>query len=383
MKESFRDHHLFQLLYGYEKQGLPLDLYISHYFRDHRSLGSKDRGYIADAIYHMIRWQGLLDHLAAPAPATWESRLSTERNVLLAGYLEREDIPPHIRVSFPQFLFEMISASFSERKALELCLACNSTAPTTVRANLLKTTRDELLAIWKAAGYDVALCKESPLGIQFLKKIALFSLPEFKEGFFEVQDEGSQLAAQMLEPQIGDRIMDYCAGSGGKTLAFAPATKNSGQIYLHDIRPWILLEAKKRLKRAGVQNAQIVPPDDEVKLKKLKRSMDWVFVDAPCSGIGTLRRNPDMKWKLDKPTITRLVGQQRTIFEKALSFLKPSGRIIYATCSFLPEENEQQVEHFCKTYDLVIENKPFISLPSDGGMDGFYSVVLKKESTTG
>lgn len=379
MKESFRDHHLFKLLYGYENQDLPLDLYISHYFRDHRSLGPKDRGYIADTIYHLIRWQGLLDHLSSPSPATWENRLNAQRNALLAGYLQDEKIPPHIRVSFPASLFEMIAANFGEQKALELCLSCNSAAPTTVRANRIKTTREELLTTWQAMGYEVQACEKSENGIQFLKKISLFSLPEFKEGLFEVQDEASQLVSQMIEPQIGDHIMDYCAGSGGKTLAFAPATKNSGQIYLHDIRPWILGEAKKRLKRAGIQNAQVVLPDDEAKLKKLKKNMNWVFVDAPCSGIGTLRRNPDMKWKLDKDSIMRLVGQQRMIFEKALSFLKPGGRIVYATCSFLPEENEQQTEHFCKTYQLAIDGKPFTSLPLDGGMDGFYSVVLKKE----
>ncbi len=121
-------------------------------------------------------------------------------------------------------------------------------------------------------------------------------MPEFKQGLFEVQDEGSQLIANLMDPTPGDQVMDYCAGSGGKTLAFAPKMQHRGQIYLHDIRPWALDEARKRLKRAGIQNAQVVLPEDP-KLNKLRGKMDWVLVDAPCTGSGTFRRNPDMKWK--------------------------------------------------------------------------------------
>lgn len=201
-------------------------------------------------------------------------------------------------------------------------------------------------------------------------------MDEFKKGFFEVQDEGSQLLANLVQCQPGQLVMDFCAGSGGKTLAFAPLMKNSGQIFLHDVRAYTLQDAKKRLRRAGIQNAQIIHAEDP-KLNKWKKKMDWVLVDAPCSGTGTLRRNPDMKWKFDIEMLERLIGQQRTIFEKALSFMKPEGHIVYGTCSLLKQENEHQLNHFIKTYNLKIEGQVFHSFPSLGGMDGFFGVVLK------
>lgn len=201
-------------------------------------------------------------------------------------------------------------------------------------------------------------------------------MPEFKKGLFEVQDEGSQLLAALVKAEPGQLVMDYCAGSGGKTLAFAPLMHNKGQIFLHDIRSYALIEARKRLKRAGIQNAQIVLAEDE-KLKKLKKKMDWVLVDAPCSGTGTMRRNPDMKWAFTEDTIPRLVGQQRTIFEKALSYLHPQGKIIYATCSLLKEENEEQVTHFLKTYSLKLVAPFFQTKPSKGEMDGFFGAIFE------
>jgi 16S rRNA C967 or C1407 C5-methylase (RsmB/RsmF family) len=171
--------------------------------------------------------------------------------------------------------------------------------------------------------------------------------------------------------------MDYCAGAGGKTLAFAPHMQNSGQVFLHDVRKHALLECRKRLKRAGIQNAQQIASDDTARLKKLKKKMDWVLVDAPCSGTGTLRRNPDMKWKFETQMLQRLIGQQRMIFEKALSFLKPGGRIVYGTCSILKEENQEQTDHILRTYPLEIEGEILKTVPRVGEMDGFYGVVFK------
>lgn len=174
--------------------------------------------------------------------------------------------------------------------------------------------------------------------------------------------------------------MDYCAGSGGKTLAFAPRMQNKGQIYLHDVREHALLESRRRLKRAGIQNAQIVKADDTAKLKKLKKSMQWVLVDAPCTGTGTMRRNPDMKWNMAEETLPKLLGLQRSVFEKALSYMHPDGRLVYATCSILKEENQDQVAHFLKTYQLELVQEPFQCFPSEGGMDGFYGAIFKRLS---
>jgi len=376
-KRPYREHHLLTLLQEYEQQHLPLDLFISFYFRAHKSLGSKDRGTIAESVYSIVRWKGLLDYLCE-APATWEMRWELYSKINIDAHLKDEKIPLHIRLSFPEELFQLVVESHGEQQAIQLCQVSNQPAPTTVRANTLKTSRDALLKKW-AQTYKVSPCTYSETGIRFLQKINFFTLPEFQAGNFEVQDEGSQLLADKVKAEPGQLIMDYCAGSGGKTLAFAPKMEGKGQIFLHDIRPYALKEAKKRLRRAGIQNAQIVLPDDP-KLSKLKKKMDWVLVDAPCTGTGTMRRNPDMKWNFTKETLHRLLGQQRMIFEKALSFLKPNGKIVYATCSILKQENQDQVEHFLKTYNLEVVGELFQSLPSEGGMDGFFGVILRHKS---
>lgn len=370
----FREYHLFALLEAYEQQTLPLDLFISNYFRTHKALGPKDRGFIAENAYGMIRWLALLDYLSEKP--TWENRFSAYQELDLEKIKQRKDIPLAIRVSFPEHLLNLIISSYGIEKAQELCLISNTPAPTTVRANSLKISRDELIRRWKKT-YDVSPTLVSSEGIVFHRKRNFFELPEFKEGLFEVQDEGSQLLAQLVQAQPGDHVLDYCSGSGGKTLAFAPRLQHKGQIYLHDIRPYALQEARKRLKRAGIQNSQIILPTSP-QLNKIKKKMNWVLVDVPCTGTGTMRRNPDMKWRFDEETLPRLIGQQRTIFEKALSFLHPEGRIVYGTCSILKDENQNQLDHFIKTYQLVVEGEVFQTLPTDGGMDGFFGVVLKR-----
>lgn len=371
----FREHHLFSLLEAYSKQKLPLDLFISHYFREHKALGSKDRGFIAETAYAMIRWLALLDYLTKK-PFLWANRYQIYKTLNIDEILERSDIPLPIRVSFPPYLFDLIASTHGLEQAKEICLVSNTPAPTTVRANRLKTTREHLMERWQDS-YEISPTLLSPDGIIFHKKLNFFELPEFREGLFEVQDEGSQLLAQLVQVKPGEHILDYCAGSGGKTLAFAPQMEQKGQIYLHDIRPLALQEARKRLKRAGIQNGQVILPTSP-HLAKLKKKMDWVLVDAPCTGTGTMRRNPDMKWKFEEGTLTRLVGQQRIIFEKALSFLHPEGRIVYGTCSILKEENQWQIQHFLDTYRLTIEGEVFQTLPTQGGMDGFFGVVLKR-----
>lgn len=373
-KIPFRDHHLLALLEAYDQQTLPLDLFISQYFRQHAALGSKDRAFIAETVYALVRWKGLLDYLSPDS--SWQKRYQTFQGIDLAELQQRADIPLFTRVSFPATLFRLLESDYGTEQAINLCLASNKPAPTTIRVNTLKISREALVERW-AGLYDLSPTSLSPDGLIFHKKMNFFELPEFKEGFFEVQDEGSQLLAHLVKPQPGDQVLDYCAGSGGKTLAFAPAMQRKGQIYIHDIRPRALQEARKRLKRAGIQNSQVLLPDSS-HLNKLKKKMNWVLVDAPCSGTGTLRRNPDMKWKFDESMLTRLIGQQRVIFEKALSFLHPEGHIVYGTCSLLKEENHRQLEHFLRTYSLHIEGEIFQSFPTPGGMDGFFGVVLKR-----
>lgn len=375
MKLSFPEHHLFQALKRFDNQHLPIDLFLSQYFRAHKALGSKDRLVITEAIYGMTRWRLLLDYLVDGSPS-WEKRYAIFRSFQPEHFLHVQTIPLHTRVSFPKELFTMLETDHGQKQAIELCQIANTQAPVTVRANLLKTTRDDLLGRWQSL-FDVYPCELSPAGIVFKKRVPLVSLPEFKEGLFEIQDEASQLAAGLVDAKPGDNVLDYCAGSGGKSLAFAHRLKNMGQIYLHDVRPLILEQAKKRLKRAGIQNAQVLTPY-HVQIPHLKKKMDWVLVDAPCSGTGTLRRNPDQKWKFSFALLNRLIGQQRIIFEKALSFVKSGGFIVYATCSILKAENENQLEHFLKHYPLELISPPFTSLPAFGGMDGFFAAVFKR-----
>lgn len=374
--ERFRTNHLLSLLEGYEQQKAPIDFYVSCYFRNHKALGSKDRAYISEEVYRIIRWKLLCDHFVYP---DWEERINWMKLGDPKRYLDDETIPLHVRYSLPQVLMDEFIASWGLEKAKAIALACLEPAPTCIRANLLRTTRDELLQKLVAQEFNVSAAVESPTGIYFHKKENFFCLPEFKEGLFEVQDEGSQHVAQLVMARPNNHVLDFCAGSGGKTLAFAPNLKGTGQIYLHDIRLHALHEARKRLKRAGIQNAQIVPDTDEKKLKKLKKTMDWVLVDAPCTGTGTLRRNPDMKWKYTQEMLLRIVSTQRVIFEQALSYVKPGGHIVYATCSILQQENRQQLEHFLTHYPLQLVGEPFECVPEIGKKDGFFGAVFLKK----
>lgn len=375
----FRQKHLLQLLEGYDQQSAPIDFWVSRYFREHSQLGSKDRAYISEEVYRLVRYRALCDHfLQRP---TWYARFNWLSDHDPKAFVEREEIPLHIRVSMPEVLFQELVATWGQEKAKMIALSCLEPAPTCIRTNRLKVGRDQLLQRLLEQGYQVVKGDESEDAIYFQKKVNFFVLPEFKEGLFEVQDEASQLVAQMVQAKPQELILDFCAGSGGKTLAIAPSLNGTGQIFLHDVRLHALLEAKKRLKRAGIQNAQIVASDDEKRLKQLKKRMDWVLVDAPCSGSGTLRRNPDMKWKFSNEMLDRLVASQRVIFEKALSFVKPSGHIVYATCSIFNRENRAQVAHFLQTYPLEQVGDCFESVPESGKKDGFFAVTFRRLAT--
>lgn len=377
MYRPFREHHLFQILAMYDDATAPLDSLVRVYFRQNKSVGSKDRKEIAETLYGMVRWKALLDHFCKDKP-NWEERYRLFTEVDLESYLDDDSIPIHIRYGFPKFIFELLQEIYGLENACKLCLISNSPAPTTIRVNTLKTSRTKLLKKWQN-DFDIKPCEYSANGITFNKKINFFALEDFKNGLFEIQDEGSQLLAGLAQLEKGQQVLDYCAGAGGKTLAFAPQLRGSGQVFLHDVRGHALLEARKRLKRAGIQNAQIIQ-EDSPHLNKLKKKMDCVFVDAPCSGSGTMRRNPDMKWRFDSETLHRLIKLQRQIFERALSFLKPGGKIIYATCSLFTAENEEQIEFFKKIHDLEVEGEALKTLPESGEMDGFFGIVLKRKS---
>jgi 16S rRNA (cytosine967-C5)-methyltransferase len=371
--KPFRAYHLLSLLNSFETSTLPLDVFLNKYFREHSSIGSKDRQEICEKLYLIIRWKRLIDFHIKDTP-TWTKRLE----VILENSIERlrsnSNIPANIEVGFPKFFYDLLVSAHGEHHARNFCLNSNQSAPITIRVNSLKLSRDTLFEKWKGV-FPIEKCKLSHDGITFSKRSNLFQLPEFKQGFFEMQDEGSQLVAHEMDVKPGHHVLDFCSGSGGKTLAFAPKMETKGQIYLYDIRPHALIEAKKRLKRAGIQNAQLL---DKEKLKKkgLLKRMDWILLDVPCSGSGTLRRNPDMKDKFSLEQLQQLIQEQRAIFESALKYLAPIGKIVYATCSVLPQENMEQINHFIEKFNMRLEKDPFVSFPEKDKMDGFFAAVL-------
>jgi len=337
----FRQYHLFQIFAILKRDSAPLDLIISRYFREHRALGSKDRKKIAEILYHLVRWSGLFDYFITDKK-DWEGRFEVYQKINLEEKIKDQSIPLHIRTSFPKILLKRWIDSYGETKAEELALKSNERAPITLRVNALKTSREKFLKRFEDQ-IEMEACQRAPYAINVLKRISLFQLEAFKNGYFEMQDEASQLIANLVKVQPKEKVLDYCSGSGGKSLAIAPQMQNQGVLYLHDIRPGILVQAKKRLKRAGVQNAQICSSTDP-NLQALKGNMDWVLVDAPCSGSGTYRRNPDLKWKFSEKMLEELINLQREIVKKALPYLKPNGHLVYATCSLFEEENEEQVK---------------------------------------
>jgi len=370
--KKFREHHTLCIFRGYEEQRAPLDLYLNHYFRANKAIGAKDRKAIAEAVYGIMRWRGLLDYLSEVP--SWENRYNRFLSFCPKRTLDDATIPLHVRLSFPKKMFDLLREGLGQEKAIAFCLASNTSAPTTIRVNRLKMQREVFLSTCKEL-CDASPCARAENGIIFHQRINLFGLPEFKMGYFEMQDEASQLIAELISARPGDQVMDFCAGSGGKALAIAPRMEHKGQLYLHDIRTGALQEAKKRLRRAGVQNAQVLASDAAHK-ERLKHTMDWVLVDVPCSGTGTLRRNPDMKWKFDAEQLGKLIADQRHIFAQACSFVKPGGKIVYATCSVLPQENTLQTAFFEKEHGLTRVGEPFISLPREGEMDGFFGQIF-------
>lgn len=371
--KSFRKNHILKILRDFQESQCPIDLFIHQYFKSHHALGSNDRKEIAEFIYRFIRWKGLADYFTS---SNLEEKIDWMIQHDPKMFCNDLSIPLHIRLSFPKQYVEALKSTLSEEQIIEFCLESNEKAPTTIRINPIKTNRKELLKKL-SANFDALECTKSPYGIQIIGKATLFQTPEFQDGLFEMQDEASQIASLMIKAQPKDAVLDFCCGAGGKTLGFAHLLEGQGQIYIHDVRESALNEAKKRLKRAGIQNYQILQKSSSF-WKSKQGKMDWILVDAPCSGSGTLRRNPDQKWKFNPTMITELVALQKNIFDEAIQFLAPKGKIVYATCSIFKEENLDQINYFCQKYNLRVVGEVFSSLPKSGQMDGFFAATLEK-----
>ena len=383
------------------EEGFYADRVIERLFKDNRQLGARDRRFIAENIYEIVRWWRLIwASLNMQEPSTSEEQLwrvfgawliiQNPEDTLpewpefrglnattIRAQLEIAKLSPAVRESIPDWLFELGARELGDHWSSALH-AMNEQAPVVVRANTLKTTREALMK--KFAEIDVITrpAPETHDGLILSERKNIFTSEVFKLGHFEVQDGASQQIAPLLDLQPGMRVIDACAGAGGKSLHIAALMKNKGKVISMDIHERKLIELKRRAARAGVDVIETKVIDSSKVIKRLEASADRVLLDVPCSGLGVLRRNPDAKWKLRLEEIENLQKTQTMILSDYARMVKLGGRLVYATCSILPSENEKQVESFLSTHRewSLIGDKKF--WPGENGFDGFYAAALER-----
>ncbi|MBQ0931891.1 RsmB/NOP family class I SAM-dependent RNA methyltransferase [Ideonella sp. 4Y16] len=354
-----------ELLRQVLKLDAPADQTVSAFFRKHRTLGPRERHSLAETTYQVLRQRLLLANLAQSGSGALERRLAIlawqGSESFLRGALgpneqkwlaevqavDRASLPEKLRHNLPDWLAQALHAELGQ-DFWPLVEAMEQSAPLDLRVNLLKASRAEVLAELAEAGIPATATPHSPWGVRLEGKPALQKLPLFTAGRVEVQDEGSQLLAALTGAKRGEMVVDFCAGAGGKTLALGAMMRNTGRLYAFDVSGHRLDGLKPRLARSGLSNvypAQIAHERDE-RVKRLAGKIDRVLVDAPCSGLGTLRRNPDLKWRQSPQALEELGAKQSAILASAARLLKPGGRLVYATCSLLRRENEAVAEAF-------------------------------------
>jgi 16S rRNA (cytosine967-C5)-methyltransferase len=402
---------------------------ISAFFRNRRFIGGGDRRIITDTVWRVLRhrarlgWALGIDHptgrlfVAAnlirgegktvdavaglysgakfgPSPlAAYEKRLVDK-----VGPRNPADMPREVKLECPWWLLEKFDAAFGANADAEIA-ALDTEAPLDLRVNTLKATRDDVIALLKAEEREPAPTAHSPLGVRLPARISLGDHEGFRDGLFEVQDEASQLCAQLVDAKPGMKVLDLCAGAGGKTLAIAAAMQNKGQITACDVSVGRLERSKLRLRRAGVHNATLrILEDNDKWIKRQAGTFDRVLVDAPCSGTGAWRRNPDARWHLKPENLDNLRATQDGVLDQGAGMVKLGGRLIYATCSLLPEENAERVNAFLERHTnfkalpiahvwSAVFSTPcpvldtFMTLtPHSTGTDGFFVAVMERIS---
>ena len=343
----------------------PADAVVSAFFRRQRALGPRERHTLAETAYAVLRRRLTLQHLAQGGRGAIERRLAILGWQGDAGFLraaladderewldriaqvDRASLPARLRHELPAWIAEALQAGFgADFDALAASLL--EPAPLDLRVNALATTREAAQAALAAAGIDAVPTPYSPWGLRVAGKPAIQRLPVFTGGQVEVQDEGSQLLALLVDAHRGEMVVDFCAGAGGKTLTLGAAMRSTGRLYAFDVADRRLAALAPRLARSGLSNVHPVriahERDDRV--RRLAGKIDRVLVDAPCSGLGTLRRNPDLKWRQTPQAVAELQSRQQAILGAAARMLKPGGRLVYATCSLLAAENEEVVAAF-------------------------------------
>jgi len=391
----------------------PADAVLSRLFREHREAGQQDRALIAETVYAALRRWRLL-HTVAPnagmrrlALAAWATQLGANLRELEAC-LQRGDHdwlaevkgaaaapqPFEVEADLPDWIIAELRSRFDDATLLAHARALQKPAPLDLRVNLLRASRDEVLARLPAAGLAGAATPYSPAGIRLAAKPAIQRNALFTEGLVEVQDEGSQLLAWLVEPRRGEMVVDYCAGAGGKTLALGALMKSTGRLYAFDVSARRLENLRPRLARSGLSNVhpQRIERGRDPHVKRLAGKIDRVLVDAPCSGLGTLRRNPDLKLRQSPRSVDELVALQAGILDEAARLVKPGGRLVYATCSILERENRGSVSAFLTRFPdfhilpagevlraqrIALDCGEYLELwPDIHGTDGFFAAVM-------
>jgi 16S rRNA (cytosine967-C5)-methyltransferase len=327
---------LARLLEGVE----PADVGLRRFFAAHPAMGRSDRGRVAEAVWDILRNRRLYAHAAQSGRGPLAARLLEVHAA--RDRIDAATLPRAIRLSLPDWLDERLAARWPAEQVEALGASLLEPAPLDLRINLLKTDRAGARAALAEDGIAAEPVPLAPLALRVQGKPALERTRAFREGLVEVQDAGSQLLAHLVAPRRGQTVVDFCAGAGGKTLALAALLRGTGQVFACDVSAARLSRMRERLARSGASNVQPFGIDSEhdPKLARLAGRADAVLVDAPCSGTGTLRRNPDLKWRFDPVSLTALGATQRSILAAAARLVRPGGVLVYATCSLLDEENE-------------------------------------------
>jgi 16S rRNA (cytosine967-C5)-methyltransferase len=407
-------------------QGWLADRALERALRRERGLWAAERRAVAEAVYGIVRWQGQLDALLGGRPglseryAAWLARFG---GVPAPEAARRLGVPParlaglegadariagvvdpldrlSLETSLPRWIAERFAAQLGLEEARSLGRALNARAPLTVRANLLRGDRDALRARLAAEGVPAEPTRHSPWGLVLDGRANAFALGAFREGWFEIQDEGSQLIALACGARPGWTVVDACAGAGGKSLALAGEMRNRGSLHALDADAERLEEARRRARRAGVHNlrARAIAAGDEAEaqLRDLEGKADVVLVDAPCSGLGTLRRKPDARWRLAPEDPARFAALQRSLVRRFAALVRPGGRLVYATCSVGTTENEEVADFAAReaglspapiapllgqerARELGAEEARLTLLPHRHGTDGFFVATFERK----
>ena len=393
----------------------PADTTLRYFFQDNR-IGSNERALVAETVFGVLRHRLLLEVACVGTPTP--RRMGLAYLVKFGGYnlreiepvlkqdekewlatvkgVKAEDQPLWVQAELPQWLVEKMRASYSDADILALGNAMQQAAPLDIRVNTLLAKRDDVLQQLHVKKIEATATPWSPLGIRLKEKIPINRDALFTEGKVEVQDEGSQLLGFLLAPKRNDMVVDFCAGAGGKTLMLSALMNSQGRLYAMDVSEKRLANLKPRLKRSGASNIQpmLIAHENDLKVKRLAGKMDRVLVDAPCSGLGTLRRNPDLKFRQSPASLEELTHKQAAILASASRLLKKGGRLVYATCSILPEENQHIVQAFLAAHpdfvlkpagEILQQQKIALAMgdylelrPHLHGTDGFFAAVLER-----